>query len=117
LFIGHWKNFAISFIDKNYHNFLLKAKVETSLKDDFVNINIQCELNKILQTFGNFVLFELQIPEDYQPLIQQEKNAFKILIFSSAQLALPSFQLLKKPNKKDLLHQDLVEWIKNNGDG
>ena len=53
------------FINKDYHDFLLKAKVGNSLKDEFVNVNIQCELNEISQTFGNFVLFELQIPEDY----------------------------------------------------
>ena len=42
------------FINKNYHDFLLKAKVGNSLKDEFVNVNIQCELNEILQSFGNF---------------------------------------------------------------
>jgi len=36
------------FINKNYLDFLLKAKVRNLLKDEFVNINIQCELNKIL---------------------------------------------------------------------
>lgn len=72
-------------------------------------------MNEILQQFGNFVLFELQIPEDYQPPIQKEKNAFRVLISNSAQLSLPSFQLPKRPNKKDLLRQDLVEWIKING--
>ncbi|GBC37115.2 hypothetical protein GLOIN_2v1779246 [Rhizophagus irregularis DAOM 181602=DAOM 197198] len=76
---------------------------------EFVDVNIQCELNEILQTFGNFILFELQIPEDYQPSsIQRENNAFKVLISNSTQLALPSFKLPKKPNKKDLLRQDLV---------
>ena len=105
------------FINKNYHDFLLKAKVGNSLKDEFVNVNIQCELNEILQKFGSFVLFELQIPEDYQLPIQKEKNAFRVLISNSTQLALPFFQLPKKPNKKDLLCQDLITWIKNNGGG
>jgi hypothetical protein len=106
------------FIDRNYHDFPLKAKIGSSLKDEFVNVNIQCELSEILQSFGNFVLFELQIPEDYNHApIQEEKNAFKVLISSSAQLVLPSFQLPKKPNKKDLLRQDLIEWIKDNGGG
>src|SRR3954471_20730068 len=50
------------FINKDYHNFLLKAKVGSSIKGEFVNINIQCDLNEILQIFGKFVLFELQIP-------------------------------------------------------
>src|SRR5437016_3484434 len=58
------------FINKDYHDFLLKAKVGHSIKGEFVNVNIQCEINEILQTFGNFVLFELQIPEDYQPSLQ-----------------------------------------------
>ena len=74
-------------------------------------------MNEILQTFGNFVLFELQIPEDYQPPIQKEKNAFRELMSSASQLSLPSFQLPKKPNKQDLLRQDIVEWIRNNGGG
>ncbi|CAG8554670.1 14091_t:CDS:2 [Racocetra fulgida] len=68
------------FINNNYHDFVLKAKVGISLKDEFVNINIQYNLNEILQIFGNFVLFELLIPEDYQPLIQKEKDVFKELI-------------------------------------
>uniref|UniRef100_U9SKV1 Uncharacterized protein n=1 Tax=Rhizophagus irregularis (strain DAOM 181602 / DAOM 197198 / MUCL 43194) TaxID=747089 RepID=U9SKV1_RHIID len=85
------------------------TKVGNSIKREFVDVNIQCELNEILQTFGNFILFELQIPEDYQPSsIQRENNAFKVLISNSTQLALPSFKLPKKPNKKDLLRQDLV---------
>ena len=92
------------FINKDYHSFLLKAKVENSTKGEFVNVNIQCELNEILWTFGNFVLFELQIPEDYQPPLRKENNAFKILVSNSTQLALPSFKLPKKLNKKDLLH-------------
>ncbi|CAB4481137.1 hypothetical protein RhiirA5_407137 [Rhizophagus irregularis] len=84
-------------------------KVGNSIKGEFVDVNIQCELNEILQTFGNFILFELQIPEDYQPSsIQRENNAFKVLVSNSTQLALPSFKLPKKPNKKDLLRQDLV---------
>ncbi|RIA89165.1 hypothetical protein C1645_825250 [Glomus cerebriforme] len=65
------------FINKDYLDFLLKAKVRSSLKGEFVNVNIQCELNKILQAFGNFILFELQISEDYQPPLQKENNAFK----------------------------------------
>ncbi|PKK58506.1 hypothetical protein RhiirC2_796187 [Rhizophagus irregularis] len=91
-------------------------KVGNLIKGEFIDVNIQCELNEILQTFGNFILFELQIPEDYQPSsIQRENNAFKVLVSNSTQLALPSFKLPKKPNKKDLLCQDLVAWIKNNG--
>src|SRR3954453_2241532 len=67
------------FINKDYYDFLLKAKVGNSIKEEFVDFNIQCELNEILQTFGKFVLFELQIPEDYQPpSIQRENNAFKM---------------------------------------
>lgn len=110
-FIGFWTNLIRKFlsINKDYHDFLLKAKVGNSIKREFVDVNIQCELNEILQTFGNFILFELQIPEDYQPSsIQRENNAFKVLISNSTQLALPSFKLPKKPNKKDLLRQDLV---------
>ena len=57
------------FINKNYYTFLLKAKVKYLLKDEFVNINIQYKLNKILQTFGNFILFELQILKNYHLLI------------------------------------------------
>ncbi|CAB5350750.1 unnamed protein product [Rhizophagus irregularis] len=76
------------FINKDYQSFLLKAKIGNSLKDEFVDVNVQCELNEISQNFGNFVLFELQIPEDYQP-----------------------------PNKKDLLRQNIVAWIKNNNGG
>jgi hypothetical protein len=72
----------------------------------------------VLHSFGNFILFELQIPEDYQsPFIERENDAFKVLVSNSTQLALPSFKLPKKPNKKDLLRQDLVAWIKNNGGG
>src|SRR3954449_2864858 len=99
--------------------FLLKAKVGSSIKGEFVNVNIQCELKEILQIFGNFVLFELQIPEEYQLPLQRERenNAFRVLISNSAQLVLPLFKLSKRPNKKDLLRQDLVAWIKNNGGG
>ena len=97
------------FINKNYHDFLLKAKVGHSLKDEFVNVNIQYELNEILQTFENFVLFELQISEHYQPPIQKGKNAFRELISNATQLSLPSFQLPKKLNKKDLLYQDIIK--------
>jgi len=59
----------------------------------------------------------LQIPEDYQPPLQKEKDAFKILVSNSTQLALPFFKLSKKTNKKELLRQDIVEWIKNHGRG
>ncbi|CAG8732537.1 5158_t:CDS:2, partial [Racocetra fulgida] len=34
---------------------------------------------------------------------------------NATQISLPFFQLLKKPNKKDLLCQNIVEWIRNNG--
>ncbi|CAB5374251.1 unnamed protein product [Rhizophagus irregularis] len=105
------------FINKDYQSFLLKAKIGNSLKDEFVDVNVQCELNEISQNFGNFVLFELQIPEDYQPVLQKEKDAFKVLISNSTQLSLPSFNYPKKPNKKDLLHQNIVAWIKNNNGG
>ncbi|GES77225.1 hypothetical protein GLOIN_2v1779246 [Rhizophagus clarus] len=43
------------FINKDYQNFLLKVKIGNSLKDEFVDINVQCELNEISQNFGNFV--------------------------------------------------------------
>ncbi|GES98577.1 hypothetical protein GLOIN_2v1779246 [Rhizophagus clarus] len=46
------------FINKDYQNFLLKAKIGNSLKDEFVDVNVQCELNEISQNFGNFVIFE-----------------------------------------------------------
>jgi len=105
------------FIDKDYHNFILKAKVGSSLKGEFVSINIHCKLNEILQSFGNFVLFELQLPEDYQLPIQGKKNAFNVLVSNSIQLFLPSFKSPKKPTKKDLLRNDIVTWIKNNGGG
>ncbi|CAB4374062.1 unnamed protein product [Rhizophagus irregularis] len=105
------------FINKDYQSFLLKAKIGNSLKDEFVDVNVQCELNEISQNFGNFVLFELQIPEDYQPVLQKEKDAFKVLISNSTQLSLPSFNYPKKPNKKDLLRQNIVAWIKNNNGG
>jgi hypothetical protein len=52
-------------INKDYQSFLLKAKIGSSLKGEFVDVNIQCELNEILQSFRNFVLFELQISENY----------------------------------------------------
>ncbi|GES80328.1 hypothetical protein GLOIN_2v1779246 [Rhizophagus clarus] len=73
------------FINKDYQNFLLKAKIGNSLKDEFVDVNVQ--------------------------------YAFKVLISNSIQLSLPSFNLPKKPNKKDLLHHDIVVWIKNNDGG
>ena len=105
------------FINKDYQEFLLKVKIGSSLKDDFVDVNIQCELNEVLQLFGNFIIFELLIPEDNQLILPKEKDAFKVLISNSTQLALPSFSLPKKPNKKDLLRQDIVTWIKNHDGG
>jgi hypothetical protein len=59
------------FINNNYHDFLLKAKVGNSLKDEFVNVNIQCELNEILQTFGNlfYLNYKYQKTIKYQPPI------------------------------------------------
>src|ERR1700722_16857078 len=76
------------FINKDYQDFLLKAKIGNSIKGDFFDVNIQCVLNEISQNFGNFILFELQIPEDCQPPLQKEKNAFEILVSNSTQLAL-----------------------------
>ncbi|CAB4431161.1 unnamed protein product [Rhizophagus irregularis] len=105
------------FINKDYHEFLLKTKVGDSVKGEFFDVNIQCKFNEIAQNFGNFFLFELQIPEDYQLPLQKEKNVFEILISNSTQLSLPSFKLSKKLNRKDLLRQDMVEWIKKNGGG
>jgi hypothetical protein len=82
-------------------SFLLKTKVGYSIKGEFVNVNIQCKLNnEILQIFRNFVLFELQIPEDYQPPLQRESNAFKILVSNSTQLALPSLNYQQSQTKK-----------------
>ncbi|CAG8816499.1 33151_t:CDS:2, partial [Racocetra persica] len=43
----------------------------------------------------------------YQPLIQKEKDIFKELMSNATQISLPSFQLPKKLNKKDLLRQDI----------
>ena len=50
--------------------------------------------------FAKFWIFELQIPEDYQPDLQKEKD---MLVSNTTQLSLPSFNLPRKPNKKDLL--------------
>jgi len=36
------------FINKDYQDFLLKAKIGSFLKDEFVDVNIQCELNEVL---------------------------------------------------------------------
>ncbi|CAG8531760.1 17157_t:CDS:2, partial [Dentiscutata erythropus] len=77
------------FINNNYHDFVLRVKVGNLLKDEFINVNIQYNLNEILQTIGNFVLFELLIPEDYQPPIQKEKMHLENLY--------------------------IIEWIRNNG--
>ncbi|RIA84335.1 hypothetical protein C1645_832418 [Glomus cerebriforme] len=43
------------FINKDYLDFLLKVKVKNSLKREFVNVNIQCELNEILQDLVTWI--------------------------------------------------------------
>jgi hypothetical protein len=71
-----------------------------SLRDEFVNVNIQCELNEILQTFRKFVLFELQISEDYYPPIQNEKMHLEYLSLIPPNFLYLLFNYQKSQTKK-----------------
>ncbi|CAG8839508.1 23352_t:CDS:2, partial [Gigaspora margarita] len=79
--------------------------------------SLNCNIIELINSFGINIHYHLKSDQTLPPSSFQ--NGLSIIMKNAQrdQLYLPVFSQPSKPNRKQILQQDIVNWIKNNGSG
>ena len=81
-------------------------------------VSLNCGIIELTTNVGIHIHYRLK-PDDVTFAFMPRQNGFTILMQNArrSQLHLPTFSQSDKMNRKQILRNDLVEWIHNHGEG
>ncbi|RIB07339.1 hypothetical protein C2G38_2214727 [Gigaspora rosea] len=91
------------------------VKISKSQNSTATKTSLTCNILELINNFGTNIYYRLKNNQTLPSTSLQNGLSIIMKNVQQNQLHLPVFSQLSKPNRKLILQQDIINWIKNNG--
>ncbi|CAG8523511.1 4076_t:CDS:2, partial [Scutellospora calospora] len=104
-------------VDVNSSDIIEYVEISKSQNTFATKTNLNCNIIELINNFGINIHYHFKSDQSLPPSSFQNGLSIIMKHVQRDQLYLPIFSQPSKPNRKQILQQDIINWIKDNGGG